>query len=341
MQSIRNSDVLKLFSTGLLAVALAPAAAIGQDAGPRPVEQVPPEPPLSRFDLPMEGLAIVRYSVRADGGVDRVRVVDSIPAQLPERELRVAVERWTFEPVIRDGAAVPWHSGESVLVLDSDIVPPEPRPMFVAGYREVETLLTDGEYEDAERRSRRLVETEASRLAEIGVALVQNARVHMVLNNPHEAFASIRWATDPRISLLEPSELAVALEYRNRLELVLGDVVGALDTFARRESLGTIPEADIMASNLERIRAALAGDAAIAVQGKILDDVWSHQLERRTFAVGDVDGNLRGIDVECDLNTAEFEFSDESEFTLPESWGACRVLVTGRRDSEFVLYEFR
>jgi len=63
-------------------------------------------------------------------------------------------------------------------------------------------------------------------------------------------------------------------------------------------------------------------------------------MARRTFAIGDLDGSLSEVNVECDRGTAELEYSETSEWSLPESWGACTVFVSGRKDTEFVLYEF-
>jgi hypothetical protein len=324
----------------LAAAAVAPAVATGQVVPPEAVEAEQPELPPGRFGMQPEGWAIVRYSVLADGSTANVRIFDQMPAMLPERPIRAGVERWTFEPATSDGEAIDWHNNEAVIIFDAETVPPEPRPPFVAGYREVEMMLEEGENEDALRRSRRLVDVEASRLAEFGVALVQNARVNLLLGNQHEAYASIRRATYPGIGLLEPSELAVALEYRNTLELGLGDVVGALETFARRQELGEIPANDRMARAVETIQSGLQSEAAIAVKGKMLADEWPHALYRRTFAIGDLEGSLRQVDVECDRQTAELEYSETSEWSLPESWGACMVFVTGRGDTEFALYEF-
>jgi hypothetical protein len=114
-----------------------------------------------------------------------------------------------------------------------------------------------------------------------------------------------------------------------------------METYARREALGPVPASDPMAGRVEVIEAALDGDSAVAVQGKILDDSWSHTLARRTFAIGDLDGSLRTVTVECDRGRTDLEYSEESEWSLPESWGACHVTVQGRRDTEFVLYEFQ
>ena len=341
MRFSMNPVISEKIIIALVVGILTPGIAVSQVVPPTPRVNPQPEAPTNRFGTPIEGWAIARYSVLVDGSTDNVRAIERMPEQIPEREIRDAVERWTFEPATSNGTAVEWHNNEAVIVFDADPVPPEPSPMFVRAYREIETLLVEGENEDALRSSRRLLDTGTSRLTEIGVGLVQNARIHMALGDEHSAYPAIQRATDPRTSLLEPSELTVALEYRNTLELALGDVVGALETFARRQALGPVPETDRMARSVEAIESALDGDAAIAVKGKILDDVWVHDLVRRTFAIGDLEGDLRTVSLECDRRTAEFEYSVESEWTLPESWGACMVIVTGRRDTEFVFYGFR
>lgn len=340
MRSAGNPIASCVIVVAFALAGLAPAMALGQTVPPKPLAQPQPEP-RNRFDMPIEGWAIVRYSVLADGSTADVRIVDRMPEQIPEREIRAAAEDWTFEPATSDGKPIAWHNNESVMVFDAERIPHEPSPMFVQGYREIEALLAEGDNEEALRRSRRLLSTVTSRLAEMGVGLVQSARAHLALGEQHAAYAAIRRATDPRLGLLEPSELSVALEYQNTLELRLGDFVNALDTLERRRMLGPVPDSDLMASNAEAIRTALEGDAAIAVEGKILDDSWMHALARRTFAIGDLDGDLRRIDVECDRNATELEYSIDSEWSLPESWGDCVITVTGRRDTEFVFYEFR
>jgi TonB family protein len=341
MRTTTKPITSQTFVITLVAGILASGAAVGQVVPPAPLAQPQPETPNNRFGMPMEGWAVVRYSVLADGKTANVRVIDLMPEMLPDRGVRQAVEAWTFQPATRNGAAVEWHNNESVIVFDVDTIPAEPSPRFVTGYREVETLLAEDEPEDALQRNRRLLATETTRLAEMGVGLVQNARLNIMLGNLHAAYAAIQRATDPRRPLLEPSELTVALEYRNTLELGLGDVVAALDTFARRQQLGPVPDSDRMASNIAAIELALDSDRAIAVKGEILDEDWSHTMARRTFAIGDLDGDLRRINVECDQQTAELEYSEESEWSLPESWGACTVFVAGRRNTEFVFYEFQ
>ena len=141
--------------------------------------------------------------------------------------------------------------------------------------------------------------------------------------------------------MLMRDELAVALQYRNVLELELGYAVDALETFARRTELGPVPDDDAMASRRAAIEEALGGDGAIAIKAKVADDYWRHTPARRTFAIADVDGKLDTLHVECDRRAAELEYAPDAEWTLPESWGACGLMIEGRRDTEFVFTSFR
>ena len=219
--------------------------------------------------------------------------------------------------------------------------PGEPRPEFIAGYREVEDMINAGTLDAALERSDELVNREAQRVSEMSVGLVQNARVHFAADDLHAAYAAITRVTNPDLPLLDPTELPTALQYRNTIELRLGNMAAALETYARRQELGGIPPGDIMAANADTIAERLQStEVAIGVQGKILDQTWSHKPLRRTFAIGDVEGELSALRFECDRRAGELEFSDQSEYTLPANFGDCLVTLEGRRGAEFVFYEF-
>jgi hypothetical protein len=344
-----------------------------------PQDQAAPEAPTNRFGMPLQGWVVARYAVLADGTTSDVRVIDKMPASLSAATVQKAIESWRFAPATSDGMPIAWYNNENAILFDAptppaqqgDAPPPaqqqsgrrpaistgrslptggrggaptapgQPRPEFVAGYREVEDMLAAGELQDALERSDELVSREANRVSEISVGLVQNARVHFTAGDLHEAYAAITRVTNPDLPVLDPTELPVALQYRNTIELRLGNVVAALETYQRRQAAGPVPESDVMASNAERIEERLQStEVAIGVKGKILDATWSHTPLRRTFAVGDVEGELRTLRFECDRRAGELEFSDQSEYTLPENFGECLVTLEGRRGAEFTFYEF-
>jgi hypothetical protein len=374
-----TSNALRIPYNLLIFFGLSTNIALAQAVAPLPQDQLEPQAPTNRFGMPQEGWVVARYTVLADGTTSDVRVIDKMPATLSADTVEDAIASWRFAPATSDGAPIAWYNNEAAILFDAPalpaqqgdapppapqqsgrrpaissgrsqttgsrggtpIAPGQPRPAFVAGYREVEEMLTAGELEDALKRSDELVNREASRLSEMSVGLVQNARVHFESGDLHEAYAAITRVTNPDLPVLDPTELPVALQYRNTIELRLGDMVAALETYRRRQAAGPVPESDVMAANAEAIEERLhSTDVAIGVKGKILDETWSHTPLRRTFAVGDVEGDLRTLRFECDLRAGELEFSDQSEYTLPENFGDCLVTLEGRRGAEFTFYEF-
>jgi TonB family protein len=339
--------IKKLFLAGAVIVGVTSfepssvASAQTQVVPPRAREQTQPAPPENRFGFPIEGWVVVRYSVLPDGRTANVRAVDRMPPTLVEHGAVSAVEHWTFEPATSDGGPIEWHNNESVVVFDLEAVPLEPTPFFMPAYQDADALLKDGEHEKALKRNETMLATQTSRLAEVGLAEVQNAAINIALGDLHAAYAAILHATDPRVPVLGPDDLKLALQYRNALELELGDAAGALATFARRNAIEPVPETDAMAARAAVIEQALGGDSPIAIKGKILDNSWTHVPTRRTFAISAVNGELKTIQVECDRRDAELAFAADSEWTLPETWGGCSLTVEGSRDTEFVFYEFR
>jgi TonB family protein len=337
----------KLFLAGSVVVGLAGLApfsmtsAQAQVVPPRALDQSQPSPPENRFGFPIEGWVVLRYTVLPDGKTADVRVVDRMPPTLVDRAAVSAVEAWTFEPATSDGTAVEWLNNESAVVFDLEMVPLEPSTFYLPAYREADALLKEGEYDKALKRNEGMLTTQTSRLGEIGLAQMQRAAIHVALGDVHAAYAAILRATDPRVPTLSPTDLKAALQYRNALELELGDAAGALATFARRNEIEAVPPDDPMAAQAAAIEQALGSDAPIAIKAKILDDSWTHVPTRRTFAISGVTGEIEGIQVECDRRGAELEFAVDTEWTLPETWGACTLIVEGDRDAEFVLYEFR
>lgn len=369
----------RIFFQILISLGLSTTVALGQVVEPMPQDQAAPAAPTNRFGMPLEGWVVARFAVLADGTTSDIRVIDKMPASLSADTVTGAIESWRFAPATNDGMPIAWYNNEAAILFDTPAMPApqgdappraqpqarerpaistgrslppgsrggmptapgEPRPTFVAGYREVEDMLTAGDLEDALERSDELVNREAERVSEMSVGLVQNARVHFAAGELHEAYAAITRVTNPDLPVLDPTELPVALQYRNTIELRLGNMAEALETYVRREAAGPVPETDVMAANAESIEQSLQStEVAIGVKGKILEETWSHTPLRRTFAIGDVEGELRELRFECDRRTGELEFSDQSEYTLPENFGDCLVTLAGRRGAEFTFYEF-
>lgn len=81
-------------------------------------------------------------------------------------------------------------------------------------------------------------------------------------------------------------------------------------------------------------------DADLVFEVRIGRKDWEHELTRRTFTIAQVYGEIRSVDVECDQGRERLPYEPEAEFSLPESWSSCTVVVDAARDTSFALYEF-
>jgi TonB family protein len=90
----------------LAAVALLSSWLAGCASTDRPLQLVsaagPVYPPQARSQG-IEGYAVVRYDVDAEGRVGNVRVVESSPRGVFDESARQAVSRWQFRPAERNG----------------------------------------------------------------------------------------------------------------------------------------------------------------------------------------------------------------------------------------------
>jgi TonB family protein len=328
--------------TTLLLATMTLEVAIGQTGvvPPKLTNRVEPPAITNPFGLPMEGWIVVRYSVLADGSVSQLRVVDRMPPRLPDGEVLAAVEQWVFEPATDGGNPIDWHNNETVVIIDSETVPEMAGPLFTQGYIAVDELMTEAEPKKAAARSEQML-AQTQRLAEISLGQTQAARVHMALEDTHAAYESILRATDARATTLSGDQLKVALQYRFLIELALGRVVEALATYDRVETLGLDATTEQLTARAETIRQALTGEGAIAIRARVGQSPWRHAPSRRTFAIADLDGNIRDIDVECDRRKTSLEYMEDVEWSLPQSWGNCEIFIDARRDTTFTLYEFK
>ncbi len=99
-------------------------------------------------------------------------------------------------------------------------------------------------------------------------------------------------------------------------------------------------------NELTREREVFSGDGALPFGAErvmeviVAGDAWNHLLTHSTFAIAQLSGNIRRLDLDCNEGTEGLEYEADVEWTIPSSWTGCIVRVRASRDTTFALYEF-
>lgn len=335
IRTLLAAAVLTGVGAGLADIALAQSGLVV----PRVVTRPQPPVPTNSAGQTIDGWAIVRYTVLTDGSTSDIRVLDVLPPAVDPAPTIEAVRQWTFTPGTRDGEPIDWHNTESVVVFqpNAESVPPSDR--FLEEFEAIGSLLDEESYGDALSQNEELLDRAETRV-EIGLALAQQAIIHQALTDMQSALAAIRLATDPRIPSLPLDELLSGLYLRFLSEAQLGRRKEALDTFQRISfALGPGEEnpfagvADDLSREWETVE-------TLPVAGRVDDKPWRINAARRTFTIASIDGEISGIDVECDRNATRLDFQQDAEWSLPDSWGNCELFIDGAPGTTFFYYEF-
>lgn len=70
------------------------------------VKSVPPQYPNAALRRRQEGWVQVEFTVTSSGSVANARVLDADPPRTFDRAALDAVQRWSFDPAMRNGAAI-------------------------------------------------------------------------------------------------------------------------------------------------------------------------------------------------------------------------------------------
>jgi len=67
---------------------------------------------------------------------------------------------------------------------------------------------------------------------------------------------------------------------------------------------------------------------------------WSHPLSQRTFAIGNLLGEIRELDLHCAQGKRSLDYREGVEWTIPQSYSGCTLIVNAAPAATFDFYEF-
>ena len=148
---------------------------------------------------------------------------------------------------------------------------------------------------------------------------------------------------------LEPELFVAATRRLYGLHLERGELGAAVETFERLRDTEEVRSADnyeaalgTMRQTYDRILAAAATEQLIVVKAEIDEyHYWLGKLLRRSFGLASVVGRVDTVDIRCEKGTTRVGFSTEDQlWTIPQSWGDCRLYVKGEPGTTFSLREY-
>lgn len=195
---------------------------------------------------------------------------------------------------------------------------------------------------------------------EYAVLQAQLAHTHAAVGNVDRALEAAAFATSrttpriagfdphapvpelsPNLFLLPKGAVGSLLDLRVRLYAQQGLAIEALESYYELAGLmkkETHPAMHEVAAQLRRV---LDGDGALV--GKVVmteRGFWRHQLYRRTFSIGNVQGELRKVRLTCEGKQRDLKWAPDTTWTVPATWRSCSTSVDADPGTRFQFVEY-
>jgi hypothetical protein len=252
------------------------------------------------------------------------------------------LEGWRFEPATWKGKPV--EQARTKTTIKFAITDSQERrgasKRFLNFEREFKQLLEDGDRDGAGALLDSTFQESGWNLYETTRLWIASYRLHAASGDDENQLKSLRRAASGR-KFVRPETAIKILRGKFTLEVRLGKLADALETYDLLISEGpAISQGDPLVEAAGKIREFVDGDQAIATHALIETSVWPYRLLRRKFSIDTVDGKIKGIDIRCDWHRARDAAVEVGKvWTIPPSWGSCRLYVHGSEGTTFRLME--
>lgn len=324
--------------TTLLAVLVAlPALATG-DPG---ITYLPAQP-LETPDPPLPpaggGWVHVNFVVAPDGTVDEVMVVDAGGTPALEKLATDAIAAWKYEPARLNGEAVPQRLDRQLVAFDQTEQGRLADRRFIKAFDKASEAIDAGKLDAAELK-----------LLEIrddpNLTVYAWSRVHTLLARLHEKRGD-KESQMQALALALPYSMWNAPELLRRLfglQVETRQYRGALATYDLLRQVGEGTEFAGIANQVQRL---VEGTEGLRIDGEIRRQAagtanasWHHDLLRRRIAFDRITGVLDSFQVQCPARVFSAKVDPGQEWTVPDDWGPCTIVVIGQPGTRFHLLE--
>jgi TonB family protein len=317
---------------------------------PVPVQRPPPNYPSGAQQISLEGWVALSYIVSKDGAVTDAMIEDSTGSESFERAALDAVRKWRYKPATRNGEAIEHPMTRTVIRF---MIKGETGAShdFSVRYREINRVLAAGDVPKAQELLADLSDKARRNLYEDAWFwwLKYTVLAAGKTADREEMLKALSAAVGYENDYLLPDMFLAASSRMFLLRLQDNDLGGALDAFERlttskaaKESKDYERVVTALGANVEEIRKYITSDATLLNTGRVSPhEYWVHTLVRRSFSLGDIDGNVQALEVRCKRQQTRYQpVTDQHTWTVPASWEKCGVYVHGAPGATFKFYEY-
>lgn len=304
------------------------------------IERINPKYPMKAARSGQEGWVVVSFVIGKDGKVNSAIVEDSSNARMFNKATLRAVNKWVFEPTTVNGKAI--EQCKNSVRMDFSLKNNEKgaRHKFVSRYKNILSMMESKDYTSAGEAIVSLKKKGAWNLYEDAWLSSLEAKFFNKTGNIDSEMKALSHISSASQDYLN---MDITLNHLIRLfNIYLGrnhfsDALSIAKKIKKKDTEQRVYPKFI--STVSKIENFIASGDNYLVKGVIQDGVWHYDLARQSFSFqGDTD-KLRKLDIRCDNKHLTYQVSQQSTWTIPNSYGQCSVYIYGDEHSSVELVE--
>lgn len=310
------------------------------------IERKDPTYPQSAARSGNEGWVMMSYVIDVDGNVQDPIVEDFEGDKNFKRSAVRALKNWKFAPAMKDGK--PTEQCHSAVRFDFTMSDANGASRsFVRIYKKARDLLASGDISGAEAQLAELKgDNDFNRYENAWMSSLEANIAKELGDDERELKAIGRTISTSATHTSEKSTfndeyLGYLYQRSFVLETQLGYFADALQTaekIAQKDNGESLIQP--LQNTIDDVIAMIASDEHLVTDVNLRDSGrYFHSLARNKFAFIDIVGNLSTVEVRCETHREKFTVAEQYVWSIPASWGQCRVIVEGQQGANFALVE--
>lgn len=297
--------------------------------------------PASSLKRHQEGWAQVSIVVQPDGSViDPILILSSGVEAFSSMAIR-AVNEFKYEPLPPDEKQIE-QSPDTVYV---EFALEENSDGLSRAFRRHHERITEhlqrGDLQAAEARIKKAENAGKWKISEYSQLWLLRALLAEARGDHAEQYWALRRAIRQKQNALEHHWARELLPDMLRLEMSFSLLSDAVETHEMLEDLSLLSREDEGLDDLaNRLMKVVNSDHTLGTRAMMplctdCESLWTYKPLRRSFTFANVEGAITRLDLRCVSGRHVQEFQPDVVWSIPESWGRCRLIVFGKGGTTF------